>query len=180
MDKEIDNTNQINNNREENSNIELIYSYTEALIKAQGESLNRLDTKLSAFLAFAGVSLRFAVDLPNEAALAQTPTWVYSTALVLKLLACGFSMLSILVCVFGLTAKMRGSVVDPEILMDDKWYWEKESYCRAFIVKTWIKTGEEYKKVGNRKGKILNLAIKIIGGAAIAFTLNTVLLTFYR
>lgn len=33
-------------------NTELIYQYTESLLKNQSESLNRLDTKLSVFLAF--------------------------------------------------------------------------------------------------------------------------------
>lgn len=61
MNENLNDINHTNNTEVEDSNIELIYSYTESLIKAQEESLNRLDTKLSAFLAFAGVSLRFAV-----------------------------------------------------------------------------------------------------------------------
>jgi hypothetical protein len=47
-------------------NTELIYKYTESLLKDQSESLNRLDTKLSAFLAFAGVLVGFVGNLPGN------------------------------------------------------------------------------------------------------------------
>lgn len=180
MDEEVNDINHFSNDEEQHSNIELIYSYTESLIKAQEESLNRLDTKLSAFLAFAGVSLRFAIDLPNKSALAGIPALVASTSLLLKQLAIGLSVLSIIVSVWGLTARMRGSVVNPETLMSDRWYWEEAERCKAFIVNTWVKTEREYKAIGLRKGKNLNLAIKLICEAAIAFALNVSLLSFYR
>lgn len=180
MDENLNDINHTNNAEEEESNIELIYSYTESLIKAQEESLNRLDTKLSAFLAFAGVSLRFAVDLPNKSTLIQTPELVTHISLLLKLFACGLSVTSILVSAWGLTARMRGSVITPETLMSDEWYWEEAERCRAFIIGEWIKTEREYKKTGLRKGKNLNQAIKLICGAAIAFALDVVLLSFYR
>lgn len=162
------------------SNIELIYSYTESLIKAQEESLNRLDTKLSAFLAFAGVSLRFAVELPNKSALAAMPVLVTNTSLLLKQFAIGLSLLSLIVSVWGLTARRRGSVVNLETLMSDQWYWAEVERYRAFIVNTWIETEREYQALGSRKGKKLNLAIKLICGAAIAFALDVSLLSFYR
>jgi hypothetical protein len=180
MDEKINDIDHTSNAEEKNSNVELIYSYTESLIKAQEESLNRLDTKLSAFLAFAGVALRFAIDLPNKSTLTQTPELVTIISLLLKLSACGLSVASILVSAWGLTARMRGSVVSPETLMSDKWYWEEAQRCRAFIINTWIRTEREYKKIGSRKGKNLNLAIKIICGSAIAFALDIVLLSFYK
>lgn len=180
MSEEKNNTNQVNNSEEEASNVELIYSYTEALVKAQEESLNRLDTKLSAFLAFAGVSLRFVVDLPNNSQLEGMPIWVTDSSLVLKTFSCVFCVLSITVCVLGLTAKMRGVTVDPEVLMNDTWYWTHPSRCRAFVINTWINASKEYQTLGQKKGKTLNFAIRLIFAAAIAFALDTILLIFYR
>lgn len=103
MDEKINDIDHTSNAEEKNSNVELIYSYTESLIKAQEESLNRLDTKLSAFLAFAGVALRFAIDLPNKSTLTQTPELVTIISLLLKLSACGLSVASILVSASGQT-----------------------------------------------------------------------------
>jgi hypothetical protein len=179
MTEKKNNINHINSNEEERSNVELIYNYTEALLKIQGESLNRLDTKLSAFLAFAGVSLRFVVDLPNKSALINLPIWVANISLVLKTLACIFCVLSITVCVLGLTAKMRGITVEPEVLMNDTWYWEEPAHCQAFIINTWINASKEYKTVGQKKGKTLNFAIGLIFAAAITFASDTILLIFY-
>jgi hypothetical protein len=180
MSEKEEDTNQDSNIKEETSNVELIYTYTAALIKAQEDSLNRLDTKLSAFLAFAGVSLRFVVDLPNKSQLEGIPTTILVTSMVLKILACFFCLVSIVICVLGLTAKMRGAVVDPEILMDDKWYWEEPDRCRAFIINTWIDTSKEFRALGKKKGGTLNWAIRLICTVAITVALDTILLICYR
>lgn len=62
-----DNINDYNNDNltsaKKPTNTDLIYSYTQELRKLQNESLNRLDTKMSVFLAFTGVLVRFASDL---------------------------------------------------------------------------------------------------------------------
>jgi hypothetical protein len=179
MSDEIENTNQSSNNEEKRSNIELIYGYTEALLKVQEDSLNRLDTKLSAFLAFAGVLLRFASDLPNRSVLVKVPVLVIYGSLLLKLLACVFSVAAIVVCVLGLTATRRGTVVSPERLMDDQWYWEQEQRCRAYIVVSWVQTEQEYTKIGQKKGRTLNRAIRLICAAAVSFASNIALLSFY-
>lgn len=179
MENEVSSNNQTSSIEETRSNVDLIYSYTESIVKAQEESLNRLDTRLGTFLAFAGVTLRFAVDLPGKSELTGISECIASSSLALKLAACGFSIASIVVSSLGLTARMTGRTVSPETLMSDKWYWEKEQRCKAFIVNTWIKMLEEYKKTGLKKAKTLNLAIRLICGAAIAFSLDTVLLSFY-
>jgi hypothetical protein len=52
MSEELSNDDRDSNSSDKEPNTELIYKYTESLLKTQSESLNRLDTKLSAFLAF--------------------------------------------------------------------------------------------------------------------------------
>jgi hypothetical protein len=180
MNDELNCNNQINSIEEKPSNVDLIYSYTESLLKAQEESLTRLDTRLGTFLAFAGVSLKFAVDLPKKSELTGISECIVNSSLVLKLVACGFSTASIVMCVLGLTARMAGNTVSPKTLMSDKWYWEEGQRCRAFIVNTWIEASKEYKKTGLKKAKTLNLAIKLICGAAVAFFLDTVLLGLHK
>jgi hypothetical protein len=48
----------------EQSNIDLIYTYTESVLKSQIDSLGKLDTRLATLLAFSGVLLKLVFDLP--------------------------------------------------------------------------------------------------------------------
>ncbi len=66
MSEELDSYDKDSDCSVEVANTELIYKYTESLLKSQSESLNRLDTKLSAFLAFTGVLVRFVGDLSGK------------------------------------------------------------------------------------------------------------------
>lgn len=157
---------------EEKSNIELIYDYTKTVISAQSESLNRLDTKLSAFLGFSGLLLRFALSLPSNS--------VFNLCQVLKVLVCVFAGASILSSAIGLTAKIRGTTVDPKILMGDDWYWESEERCRAFIVNTWIVTTDEYEETGKKKGQNLNRTIWLFCIATILFAVDIAASSFLR
>jgi hypothetical protein len=180
MTKLLNDATQDSNIEQKSPNIDLIYSYTEALIKSQEDSINRLDTRLGAFLAFSGVILKFAIDLPSHLSLESAGNLACNTCFLLKIAICGFTIAAIIVSTLGLTAKQRGRVVDPERLMDDKWYFANNERCKAFIINTWIETKKEYILVGNTKGKRLNLTIRLICFAAIAFGLNIVLLSIYR
>ena len=175
----LSNAPQDNNNEQKESNIDLIYSYTEALIKSQEDSLNRLDTRLGAFLAFSGVILKFATDLPVHPQLESLDNLACNTCFLLKMLVCSFATAAILVSTLGLTAKLRGCVVNPKSLMNDEWYFADKERCKAFIVNTWIQTEQEYNSLGIEKGKRLNLTVQLICAAAIAFELNTALLSIY-
>jgi hypothetical protein len=150
---------------EKKSNIQLIYDYTKSLVSDQSNSLNRLDTKLSAFLGFSALLLRFALNLPDDAA-------NNVCQVVVKVLVCVFAGASVLFSAMGLTAKTRGTTVDPKVLMGDDWYWEPEERCKAFIVNTWIVATDEYEAVGKKKGQKLNLTIWLFCIATILFAVD--------
>ncbi|PSB00519.1 hypothetical protein [Merismopedia glauca] len=86
MNEQLDNNYPDDDSVTPEPNTELIYTYTEALIKAQNESLNRLDTKLSGFLAFTGLLVRFAADLPGKNALQETIGLTCYSCILLKIL----------------------------------------------------------------------------------------------
>jgi hypothetical protein len=161
------------------ANTDLIYSYTEALIKAQNESLNRLDTKLGGFLAFTGVLVKFAADLPGGNALREATGFTCYSCIVLKVLTFGFLVIAALFLCLGLTAKLRGKVVSPKVLMKDEWYFADKENCQCFIINTWVEAEKEYVQVGFEKGRRLNGAVWLISAALTTLTISTLLATIF-
>lgn len=105
-------------------NTELIYKYTESLLETQSESLNRLDTKLSVFLAFTGVLVSFVGNLPGRVNVQGLTCYSCAFPMILAYISLGTSAL--LLCL-GLTARLRGSVISPKALMRDEWYFADSS-----------------------------------------------------
>ena len=104
--------------------LDTIYNYTESLIKAQEESLNRLDSKSSTFIGFSGVLIRLALDLPNNK---------------IKTAVCIFALITIGISSLGLTCKSTGETLTPTDLRnhyEQKWMDNdySEYYCKAAIV----------------------------------------------
>lgn len=124
MSKQDSNCNEDSNFPAKVPNTELIYSYTEALLKSQSESLNRLDTKLSVFLAFTGVLVRFVTDLSGEVTVQGLTCY---SCILLQILAYVSLGASALVLCLGLTARLRGRVISPKALMRDEWYFADRS-----------------------------------------------------
>lgn len=166
-------------NQETSNNSEVIYGYTESLLKLQGESLNRLDTKMSAFLALAGILLRFAINLPGKEKLAAAPEFACYTCLSLQVTVCVFATVAALVSGVGLTARPRGGVAGPEELMEESLYELDKETFRCIIINTWVQTEKEYKSLGRQKGGLLNWSIGASCAAIAAFALDVILSCFY-
>ena len=179
MEKNVNDAYQRSTDEEKRSNINLIYSYTEAVLKSQMESLNRLDTKLSAFLALSGVMLRLVFDVPFLPDPAKIYYLTCNTCNLLKISVYGCLIEAVFVSSSGLRAQPRGKTLAPKVLMEDKWYWEEEERCKAWIVQGWIVIEKEYLKLGLEKAKRLNTAILLICIAVAALGTNFILLTFY-
>jgi len=113
--------------------VELIYNYTESLLKARNDTITQLNGKLSTFLGFGGLLLRFSADLPDNSTLMDIPGFPLSSCLLLKIVACALSAVSVCISALGLTAQERGSVVSPDKLMY-KWFRKPDVRCRAFII----------------------------------------------
>ena len=150
-------------------NTELIYQYTESLLKNQSESLNRLDTKLSVFLAFTGVLVRFVDTLSGKVTVDGLPCY---TCIFLGLIAYVSLAVSALLLCLGLTAKLRGTVISPKTLMRDEWYFADRADILDYIISAWIEAENEYKQLGFEKARKLNLAVSLIATALISLTIS--------
>jgi hypothetical protein len=157
-------------------NTELIYKYTESLLKGQSESLNRLDTKLSAFLAFTGVLVRFVGDLSGKVTVHGLICYSCSFLKILAYFSLGTSAL--LLCL-GLTAKLRGSVISPKTLMKDEWYFADSSDISDYIISAWIEAEKEYEQLGFDKGRKLNIAVRLIAVALVSITASALIKTIW-
>lgn len=162
---------QLSINSKEHTNVELIYSYTESLLKVRNDTITQINGKLSTFLGFGGLLLRFSADLPESSLSINVLGESYNVCLVLKVITCTVSTLSICLSALGLTAQERGIVISPDKLMN-KWFREPDIKCRSFIINTWRETIEEFRILAKKKARRLNLAIYLLAIAAALFALD--------
>lgn len=171
---------QDSNTAERQSNIELVYNYTENLIKAEIESLNRIDTKLTGFLAFTGLLIKFEADLPGGEALQEASQLICYTCIILKVLGLICLTIGFILLALGLTARIKEGVVNPSALMRDEWLYADQDIYQAYIINTWIAAEQEYKQLGVEKAKKLNRSVRLIAAALVFFTTNTLLVTVLK
>ncbi|MDJ0508615.1 MAG: hypothetical protein QNJ64_05075 [Crocosphaera sp.] len=158
-------------NSEKEGNTELIYSYTEERLKTQSESLNRLDTKSSAFLAFTGILVRFA----NSSVESTVKGWQCYSCILLEILAYISLGLAALFLCLGLTARFTGTVISPKALMENKWYFAPKSEMSDYIISAWAQAQEEYERIGSYKSKNLNFGVILIAVALICIIFNALI-----
>jgi hypothetical protein len=176
MSEELDSKNNDSDFSAKVPNTELIYKYTEALLKEQSESLNRLDTKLSAFLAFTGVLVRFVGDLSGTVTVHGLTC---NTCTLLKIVAyISLGTSAFLLCL-GLTAKLRGKVISPKTLMRDEWYFSDRNEISDYIISAWIEAEKEYEQLGFAKGRKLTVSVWLIALALVSVTLSALLKTIW-
>ncbi|MEB3192195.1 MAG: hypothetical protein VKL42_17785 [Snowella sp.] len=176
MSEELSNYDQDSDHFAKVPNTELIYKYTESLLKNQSESLNRLDTKLSAFLAFTGVLVRFVDDLSGKVTVNGFPCHSCTLLKLLAYISLGTS--AFLLCL-GLTTKLRGSVISPKTLMRDEWYFADSSDISDYIVSAWIEAEKEYEQLGFDKSRKLNMAVRLIALALVSITVSALIQTIW-
>ena len=114
--------------------LDVIYNYTQSLLKEYGEAFTRLDTKISVYIGFSAVLIRLAFDLPHESITSER----------LRNSICILASLTIALCSVGLLAKPSGNVADPKILMSDEWFFgQSEDAHKAYITNGFIETIDE-------------------------------------
>jgi hypothetical protein len=172
MSEELSNDDRDSNSSDKEPNTELIYKYTESLLKTQSESLNRLDTKLSAFLAFTGVLIKFVGDLSGKVTIQGFSCYVCTFLTIISYISLGVS--AFVLCL-GLTTRLRGSVISPQALMRDEWYFADNSDISDYIISAWIEAEKEYEQLGFDKGKKLNIAVWLIGIALVSITFSALI-----
>lgn len=159
----------------EYNNINLIYSYTEYRIKMTNDSINALNTKLSAVLGFSATSIIFSINLPNQAFIPNTRhEYLCYSCLILKIIVCVLLAVTIFKCIQGLLPKAVGGMTPPEILMNE-YYYDTDENCKLVITKTWIEALKEFETLRDEKAKIANGAITTLGGAALVASSSIIL-----
>jgi hypothetical protein len=168
-------------NSEEETNVKLIYDYTESLHKSISDNLDVLNTRFGVAIAYGGVLLRFAMDLPGQSLKVETPelgTLGCPMCLLLKIGVLILATASICVSVLGISSKSSGKLVHPKRLMKN-WYRKSEERCRCHIIKTWIESIDQLRKSREKKANKLNLAIRFLAASTIAFALNIGIESFF-
>ncbi|MEO1395883.1 MAG: hypothetical protein AAFV90_23550 [Cyanobacteria bacterium J06634_5] len=109
------------------NNVELLYTYTESILKNVNANLDQATAKLTAIIAFSGVLLKFTMDLPGEG-------YFFSS----KFLICVLTAITTGFCGAGLLSKSSGDVLKPEELIKPEWYSASPEKFRLYIIRQWI------------------------------------------
>ncbi|MGL6340465.1 MAG: hypothetical protein ACRC80_15160, partial [Waterburya sp.] len=149
------------NSEPKHSNSKLIYDYTESYLKYFAQGIDSIKQKATTALGFAGVLLKFSVDLPS------TDIWLICTKIGTFILL----IASIVICLILLNPKKLGDAIEPSELFNDYFYAE-EDVIRSFIIRQWIETCEQIDEQYDKKAKQLSNCYSCIGLAAILFAFN--------
>lgn len=144
--------------RKEHNNIIIIYDYTQYRIKLTNDSINALNTKLSAVLGFSGVSIFFSINLPNQPFLTNSIDLVCYSCLLLKVSVSVALAIAICIAIQGFRPKAVGGMTPPRILMNE-YYHDSEENCRLVITKTWLEALDEFEAMRDIKSKIADRSI---------------------
>ena len=155
---------------EESKNLSLAYTYTKDFLDQCNNQLDDLNSRLTTFLGFGGLLLRFSLELPDGC---KSCAW-------LKIIVIVLTTLSICLSSYGLIANAVGEAVKPCTLMSDQWFSEKtNSEVKAKITNTWLIGLEQLEAAGKRKQNQLNYAIGLLGVAVAVFAMNAVIATVF-
>jgi hypothetical protein len=148
-------------------NVDLAYTYTENYINDRIKEVTNIRLRQSAFLGFAGLLLRFSLDLPDS-----EPSY-----LLTKILALFTSLGSIWTLGIGLKSVSSGKVLFPSVLIEDKYLQLPNVENKLEIVDKHIKLCEELYSSGIKQQKLLNQAITWLLLSASSFTANAILVS---
>jgi len=157
----------INNKDSTPSAIPTIYRYTEELLKAQEDSLNRIDNKLNILSLLSITLLILCLNLPSSTNLQE----------ILRLISSFLFFLASFYSLRGMSSVMSGKAADPKRLMEDDWFFDKEEpEHQCYIINSWIDIlDKEYTPSLIRKGKRLNIVVKTFLTALVFFFITRLL-----
>ena len=150
-------------------NIDLAYSYTENFLKDRKNEIKHLDWRLGTFLGFAGLLLRFGIDLPNT-----QPSYLLSKVGVLVA-----STFSVVIAAWGLKANSKGRLVKPTYLMERECFEKESPEIKAMIVKTHAETSDKLDLLARQKQACLSQTIIWLAASALLFAINGILVAFF-
>lgn len=165
--------NETNDSTEHYNNLDLIYEYTGSILKAVNDDTNTINAKLGTVIAFNGVLIRVAMDLPDRTLIInRLPCY---TCLIIKVLVFSLLIASVWVSTSGLlTPGASSSVVKPSELLEN-WYGEESEVCKLFILKGLSQAVEGLDEERERKAKQLRRAIQLLATTVTLFAIGSLL-----
>jgi hypothetical protein len=156
-------------NKNDIQNIDLAYIYTENYLKDRRSDISNLRLRQGTFLGFAGLLLRFNMELSNS-----QPSY-----LLTKIVALVTSFCSIFILGWALRAYLSGVVVDPGTLIEDEYLQSQNPEIKLAIVRKHIKACDDLYLLSLEQKKWLNYAINFLVSSAFFFTANCILVSFF-
>jgi len=165
----IDMNNFISNDDNSNlTSIDFTYEYTKDSIKHLHSEIYNLRSRLSTFLAFGGVLLRFTTDLSDS-----QPSY-----LLTKILAVLTSFCSIALLGWALRSNPEGSDI----------YRDSVEFClqnttvevKNSLIENSKEVVESLTSVANKTKNLLNLSIYCLVFSALFLTINVILVSFLK
>ena len=146
--------------REYEINITLSYEYVEKSIQEVKDIINNTNTQLGVLIGFNFTFIRFFInDLPNR--LVVSNSLLCNSCLLFKLLAYGFSVISIILGLIGLYQTVELKIIKPDSLIsecDKVLNWE----LKLAIIDRWEKKLKDFEKLNKLKKKLLNYSIILL------------------
>lgn len=128
-------------------------------------------------IAASGVLLRFSVDLPVTSEMLESAGLTCYTCKLLKIILIATAAIAVAISTWGLLSKPKGKVPEPKKLMESELYSLDSERLKCHIINSWIETNKEYLEFGMQKGKRLNMAIRLLCIAIVAFAIDILLIT---
>ncbi|MEB3309277.1 MAG: hypothetical protein VKJ02_03515 [Snowella sp.] len=157
------------NDTTDSNNLDLIYEYTQAILKAFDEDTRAINAKLGTIIAFNGVLIRISMDLPDQSENINEISCY--TCLIIKIAIYLLLIASIWISITGLKTRPSYSVVSPGELLDN-WYAVDSEICKIFIVKGLRETVEGIDRERAEKSNQLNQALVLLAIAVSLYGLG--------
>jgi hypothetical protein len=136
--------------KEDTTNIDFIYTYTESVLKDRDASLRSLNTKCAGLVALSGALFKPFFEINGCSDCDRLKIGV--------LIALAIAMISGLL---GLLASPCGDIADPVVLYDD-YREEPTERCKLAVLGTFHKTVEQLTEQGLYKGRCVNTGIVFV------------------
>ena len=133
--------------------------------------MNRLDTKLSGFLAFTGLMIKFASDFPKEEDLQDKIELICYSCIILKLGTIISLMVAAIFLGWGIVKGFESGVISPKDLIKYKDQYPKK-VLQSWILFYWSKAEPYYKELGVEKQENLSRAVWLIVAALTMLGVN--------
>lgn len=152
----------------QNPNTKFIYDYTQEIFKAIQINIASLNTRLGVVIGFAGLMLRFSLDLPN----------CFLSCLLFKVTACISVGVALGFALFGFLTKPSGEYANAKELLENN-YYSPEELLRLQIIDAWNEGIAGLSVLQSRKNFSLNWSVGVLSFSSTCFGLNIILDTIY-